>query len=97
MIRPPPISTRTYPLLPYTTLFRSARWQDRFCIASAVSVHAAGSVSRVTVRRDFVPRELLPVILGAYRANILVTARSPYVLAGTDRGDRKSTRLNSSH
>src|SRR3546814_8495416 len=26
MIRRPPRSTRTYPLFPYTTLFRSARW-----------------------------------------------------------------------
>src|SRR3546814_5909677 len=54
MIRPPPISTRTYTLFPYTTLFRSARSTpdrdprrpaDAVAQYRAVHVRAAGGQS----------------------------------------------------
>src|SRR3546814_7602548 len=39
MIRRPPRSTRTDTLFPYTTLFRSARWQDPRDAATALRPH----------------------------------------------------------
>src|SRR3712207_7212265 len=84
MIRRPPRST----LFPYTTLFRSDR---------------AGQVLGADSRRLRAPR----VIGGVYRLRVAAAAllrllavglaAAAMAVAGDTRGDRKSTRLNSSH
>src|SRR3546814_12196070 len=82
MIRRPPRSTRTDTLFPYTTLFRSG---DPALLAVddpvAVRVLCSPSVHGRGVGAGL----LLGQRIGADR------------LAGGDRPDRKSTRLNSSH
>src|SRR3546814_13096604 len=98
MIRRPPRSTRTDTLFPYTTLFRSVG--DDF---EAVVEHA----SRVCVVVRFGGRESLDQLGVAlqWRAvqggELLARKRGtlPDVLHQLlpARGDRKSTRLNSSH
>src|SRR3546814_13962276 len=85
MIRRPPRSTRTDTLFPYTTLFRS--------VAQGVLTAAAfGLLIALFVRSD------MSVELVARNSNSL----KPMIfkIAGTwgnHEGDRKSTRLNSSH
>src|SRR3546814_4430471 len=57
MIRPPPRSTRTDTLFPYTTLFRSSRTgrQRPAFLPEAWSVqHPAGALSRTAARGDTV-------------------------------------------
>src|SRR3546814_14523716 len=104
MIRRPPRSTRTYTLVPYTTLFRSrlaglrgghrradrrARGDDEDVIAHLAHRHPVGKGPaehrRVEGMRAFLVgrRQLVPVALAHAVA--------------AERGDRKSTRLNSSH
>src|SRR3546814_13006750 len=93
MQRLPPITTRTDTLLPYTTLFRSprrARRQDR------TQPHHSRQVG--TTRRPGVQEALSG---RSARTNPAVGLgsrvegeRAPF---GRARGDRKSTRLNSSH
>src|SRR3546814_12577396 len=103
MIRRPPRSTRTDPLFPYTTLFRSA----------GRALELAGSVGDTL--RDRVPDRAMKWIetgaaLGAVKAGSRVAAkfvrRNPAVAVAGAVGaglllyavrDRKSTRLNSSH
>src|SRR3712207_7608911 len=93
MIRRPPRST----LFPYTTLFRSAHSQGGLFNAAAL---ARGlSVDGKTVGRylDLMVDLLLVRRLPPYHANVrkrLIKAPKTYV---RDTGDRKSTRLNSSH
>src|SRR5438132_5736084 len=83
MIRLQPIST----LFPYTTLFRSKRWQDRqsrfFRCLSLEDRHA-----------DIAPGHRQNL----HRANFSQSIR-PALLSrqGKEGTDRKSTRLNSSH
>src|SRR3546814_2249657 len=103
MIRRPPRSTRTDTLFPYTTLFRSRRIartllydyqpildlitrMDKPVIA-AVNGAAAGMGLSMALACD-----LLVMSANAYLL-------SPFVGIGLipDGGDRKSTRLNSSH
>src|SRR3546814_13202397 len=89
MIRRPPRSTRTDTLFPYTTLFRSADVVDRalgLCDrAFDVLDAAAGFQPGVFTRRARV-------------IHALHDRRRTLLLLQVQRlGDRKSTRLNSSH
>src|SRR3989442_12010123 len=82
MIRRPPRST----LFPYTTLFRSTMKR---------------SLTRLSVLLLFLLALAAPVTLRAQIANITFPAGSPEDQASQEKeqeyGDRKSTRLNSSH
>src|SRR3546814_11161151 len=85
MIRPPPRSTRTYTLFPYTTLFRSS-------IAYREALSARGKLRYWLVTHEHSPLGLQWTALLEYK-----TAAVP-ALERTSKGrDRKSTRLNSSH
>src|SRR3546814_20706342 len=97
MTRRPPRSTRTDTLLPYTTLFRSAR------PSAARGGGARGGLQLSVVRRRPAPagrgRDREPgVSAGPLPCDpppapeVLLPA-----LRGDHPGDRKSTRLNSSH
>src|SRR3546814_4445170 len=111
MIRLPPRSTRTDTLFPYTTLFRSldelrspiaCRHQenvpDRHLVAVPVErrrhrpaleiAKACVHADRVGHRRAMVPQQAQ----GAVATNI-----APLGKGDAEVGDRKSTRLNSSH
>src|SRR3546814_11322981 len=97
MIRRPPRPTRTDTLFPYTTLFRS-RTVPRLVTRRALARgrrDGAGAVAR--------ERERLRPAAAAGGAALAADGRAPRS-AGLDpahprrpRGDRKSTRLNSSH
>src|SRR3546814_11068968 len=85
MIRRPPRSTRTDTLFPYTTLFRSGR----------TPAHP---------RRGRGPAGTGPVLLGRLavrerrqQSQLRVLAPGRHLLGARQAGDRKSTRLNSSH
>src|SRR3546814_13288212 len=82
MIRQPPRSTRTDTLFPYTTLFRSARFDPRETDAWH-PIHLKGNDQAVPVNRAVLIERVLDV-----EAHILSFAQAE---------DRKSTRLNSSH
>src|SRR3546814_20881338 len=84
MTRRPPRSTRTDTLFPYTTLFRSARVSFLWLAAPAAQRHplALHDEGLLGHRQNIVPS---PVDHQAGRKG------------GQHEGDRKSTRLNSSH
>src|SRR3546814_11985161 len=86
IFRLPPRSTRTYTLFPYTTLFRSDRSPSSD--GPFVQSDPFGCVASTVGRGE------APVHHGqqAYRTRIAAVAHSR-----NKRGDRKSTRLNSSH
>src|SRR3546814_12957318 len=100
MIRRPPRSTRTDTLCPYTTLFRSEpasvqlHHAGRLRRAAEIdqllaAQHQAADVAVVAARRVLEAEAALesqPPIRAAVQAH-----------AGCVHGDRKSTRLNSSH
>src|SRR3712207_8270790 len=93
MIRRPPRST----LLPYTTLFRST-WASvgrtlRGADISVFNLECAVSRGGARVEKQFNFRGSPEALRGAARAAGLDVA----VLANNHTGDRKSTRLNSSH
>src|SRR3546814_20775972 len=90
MIRRPPRSTRTDTLFPYTTLFRSGRHLSRRRRGIAALARGRASPGGVFVRigggaetavRQYRSRRPVPPVRWLFRY----------------RGDRKSTRLNSSH
>src|SRR5256885_2050446 len=86
MIRRPPRST----LFPYTTLFRSRR------LAFRAKYHLAWrSASSMSIRRGlcFRPSACWIMVCWSWRKNVLAKGRK----RKTGRGDRKSTRLNTSH
>src|SRR3712207_8719314 len=83
MIRRPPRST----LFPYTTLFRSAELDEE---PSAETVALAERV-----RRGAAAGTMRPAVPPALTVSTAPAA--PTESAVTDDGDRKSTRLNSSH
>src|SRR3546814_15549635 len=100
MLRLPPRSTRTDPLVPYTTLFRSTDgWRPRRAGASANTDHAADARELRIRARALVQN--VPYI--ARGLQVLVSATIGTGIEprfdGDDaaRLDRKSTRLNSSH
>src|SRR3546814_15210935 len=98
MIRRPPRSTRTDTLFPYTTLFRSD-----VALLQEIAIAAEGFErlgQRAAHRRDALE------LLGRQVVEVLVhrVARMDLVLDPVEarhqhrrEGDRKSTRLNSSH
>src|SRR3546814_11292480 len=89
MIRRPPRSTRTDTLFPYTTLFRSEGEE-----------HAVRHLERVIVvrLRAEVPRLAVGPFIGAGLGELHGRRLARLMDSGFwIRGDRKSTRLNSSH
>src|SRR3546814_1558415 len=103
MIRRPPRSTRTDTLFPYTTLFRSHS-------EGIGDGHKAARLPAALVQRavrgvakqpgDPAGRAKAPMcieaIAGGDQARYVLEAASG-TIEGQARGDRKSTRLNSSH
>src|SRR3546814_15830978 len=101
MIRRPPRSTRTDTLFPYTTLFRSR--DDRVAVDPvALPLHDAGTARSYQTEEGFAVfngiRDAAPDGWGQYLMYKAMGDRLPgdadLILAS---GDRKSTRLNSSH
>src|SRR3546814_17006805 len=111
MIRRPPQSTRTYTLVPDTTLFRSAatalRWNSMTLERAAVG--ARGTLNALDVTLDSEGQWQEPFALAA---TARVTQQDDSVTVRLERAegrafgqslalrgpaDRKSTRLNSSH
>src|SRR3546814_13930596 len=104
MIRPPPKSTRTDTLFPYTTLFRSpgltAGWHYLDSAATAQKPQAVIDATVAAMGRDYAT-----VHRGVYARSADMTiayeaARrriAAFVGAADEQVDRKSTRLNSSH
>src|SRR3546814_17481299 len=104
MIRRPPRSTRTDPLFPYTTLFRSAGpgrggtgaalGMGRQALKALVGLQIVlrvASLAELLVRvLGRLPGKRLPTIIVGHQ--LIQGVRQPI-----DRRDRKSTRLNSSH
>src|SRR3546814_13481194 len=82
MIRRPPRSTRTDTLFPYTTLFRSGL-VDRIGLEQRLG-HAAVRIVAVHARQ---------LAFGQRHVRAAVELHADVAMAG----DRKSTRLNSSH
>src|SRR3546814_3228489 len=105
MIRRPPGSTRTDPLLPDTTLFRSA--------AAVVAAQPVAEQARArwtgAVAEQASPQDRLPVVRIAAAFPVFQPATAVGLVAVERAGerlgqvparqvrDRKSTRLNSSH
>src|SRR3546814_12433285 len=87
MIRLPPRSTRTDPLFPDTTLFRSTVAANRVQLRQKL----VGTKGTITVR--------VTQACGATTSTwkVLAGTRAYRGAVGSGRGDRKSTRLNSSH
>src|SRR3546814_19794371 len=107
MIRRPPRSTRTDTLVPYTTLFRSGRQRDADLglKAGAERLVAAerldgkrGDLAKIAQAGPFLARRFVRPVTDlrpfqkVHRGLIIGEAGLPDLL-----GDRKSTRLNSSH
>src|SRR3546814_18577746 len=98
MIRLPTGSTRTDTLYPYTALFRSGS------VSSALSIDSNNQ--SLTAIRDAInaapdnPGVDATIVTGADGAHLVLNARSGgsagAITVGAS-GDRKSTRLNSSH
>src|SRR3546814_12432938 len=97
MIRRPPRSTRTDTLFPYTTLFRSGREMRRGGKAEAVRDlgHRGIGVAQLPFR-VLDPQIGLPLVRGEPRGR-RKAAREMIRRQFDEIGDRKSTRLNSSH
>src|SRR3546814_1164320 len=105
MIRRPPVSTRTNTLFPYTTLFRSvldgfgAIWPSRMSLDGA-------NLGDVWRHRGIVSGDLTSGLVPFHKLSQWLTYSlveifedAGIVVTGLDdlTGDRKSTRLNSSH
>src|SRR3546814_20263990 len=98
MIRRPPRSTRTDTLFPYTTLFRSEFGKSKNSdVANKIMQFLLGATKPATikeiwvhVRRDLEKMTQLSDIMQGL-------AQAEKVQLITGKGDRKSTRLNSSH
>src|SRR3546814_12206921 len=109
MVRPPPRSTRTDPLFPYTTLFRSLIIQINLvgtfrCIAkSAAGMLTLDPLSDgdrgAIVNTGSVAAQDGQIGQAAYSASKagVVGMTLPIARDLSRDGDRKSTRLNSSH
>src|SRR3546814_15486892 len=107
MLRRPPRSTRTDTLLPYTTLFRSL-----LCLMAALfyTIYLI-AIGTLRERLQPMPTLALATVAGAAVAFIVSSYGEASILPGSwgpllmlavssqvvGQGDRKSTRLNSSH
>src|SRR3546814_15588089 len=98
MIRRPPRSTRTDTLFPYTTLFRSADGGPRPVGAQMVvtETDSWGFLSGGCIESD-VARNGREVIRDGRVRTLVYGKGSPFIDIRLPCGDRKSTRLNSSH
>src|SRR3546814_16397796 len=90
IIRPPPRSTRTYTLFPYTTLFRSETVLKLLGLAYRVMVLSAGDIG-FAAQKTYDIEVWLPG-QGAY-----LEISSCSNCGEFQARDRKSKRLNSSH
>src|SRR3712207_8733549 len=92
MIRRPPRS----PLFPYTTLFRSASAKSLHYTAEGTS---DGQKLSFDVRTDKARGVMANLELAGQQIKIVQDLKDVYVFGGAGMlgGDRKSTRLNSSH
>src|SRR3546814_11574843 len=101
MIRRPPRSTRTDTLFPYTTLFRSgANWTEVTDFGARFTQHGYSGSAQVLAHRAFVNRNdgLQTSVLDFGKTLAGKTAQIRFHVASDElNGDRKSTRLNSSH
>src|SRR3546814_17439632 len=102
MIRPPPGSTRTDPIFPYTTLFRSLCGDSHTTTYGALGALGFGigtsEVEHVLATQTLVyrvARNMRVRIDGRLPAG--VSAKDLVIYVVHRLGDRKSTRLNSSH
>src|SRR3546814_17537543 len=107
-IRRPPKSTRTDTLFPYPTLFLSPRHQqDRFLKTAPVTmirsflarhrwlaIWLAGAALMLKV---LVPAGFMPTVSSGTILVQLCSGQGPQTVMMELPGDRKSTRLNSSH
>src|SRR3546814_13027335 len=92
MLRRPPRSTRTDPLVPYTTLFRSLA--GKIFEAGVVAVGAIGGEGLAAA---FELDAMLAVMAFISALGVEIRLHFQLVMFGLGRRDRKSTRLNSSH
>src|SRR3546814_14121341 len=101
MIRPPPRSTRTDTLFPYTTLFRSvqhgAAIDDGAIIEMADHLASNETVMRALAQLDFDGRETTRDRVEASLDAAIVDGEDDFDSFDAFDRDRKSTRLNSSH
>src|SRR3546814_20925979 len=103
MIRRPPRSTRTDPLFPYTTLFRSMspfKVVENFKLKRDLVTFLQNSVRDPKLQLEDMKVKLHSVIRLRERIIAILDQFGREALLGTLRShleDRKSTRLNSSH
>src|SRR3546814_15906242 len=97
MIRRPPRSTRTDTLFPYTTLFRSGYMQDSMN-ARLMKMPVTGNGRRESYAHLPMPRMTNTYMLaGKVPPQEIIASVKKGLYAVNFGGDRKSTRLNSSH
>src|SRR3546814_14364914 len=94
MTRRPPISTRTYTLFPYSTLFRSLRepQPEDFLLAGLMQDIGVLAMATMLGRPYVMLYKNCPD-----HSNLLQQESMAYGFDHVVAGDRKSTRLNSSH
>src|SRR3546814_18095812 len=101
MIRRPPRSTRTYTLFPYTTLFRSPAAPRRRLDPARDLGRRRSGLRADSCRSHRLPLRPLTGGLEAVGAQAHGSAKGQHMIVGIigagQMGDRKSTRLNSSH
>src|SRR3546814_17461369 len=105
MLRRPPISTRTYTLFPYTTLFRSGRLYNCAVVISRGRILGVVPKSFIPNYREYYEKRWFASGAGLAELDINVAGQTvPFgtdlLFAASDLPDfidRKSTRLNSSH
>src|SRR3546814_11285610 len=99
MIRRPPRSTRTDTLFPYTTLFRSVEGLNE-AISTQISGYkmVLSSSSFFQMLAEHIDKEGLdPYHLSLSSLKSLFDPTHRHLMIDSFVGDRKSTRLNSSH
>src|SRR3546814_3667338 len=99
MIRRPPRSTRTDTLFPYTTLFRSDPVRRQGIGIGRPESRCRVGARQLRPRRGEVPAMRAQQVVAAFVVEFGAEAGIPAGLpeGSNARGDRKSTRLNSSH
>src|SRR3546814_12934181 len=97
MIRRPPRSTRTDPLVPYTTLFRSRTHRGRNAAAQRTGRLPPRPEAGVRRRQKRLAHPSRKSREGRGDARLTFKQGESYELESVDPADRKSTRLNSSH